>query len=105
MNNTPVTIDLPHRLGAAEAKRRIGGNIHLLAERLPAGAQVRSAWEGDTMALGIGLLGQEVDARLDVGESVVHVTVTLPGALAFFGKAIEAALKRGGAELLEDRRA
>ncbi len=103
MSNTPVSIDLPHRLGAAEAKRRIAGNIGGLAEHLPAGASIRSDWDGDRMRLGIAAIGQDLDATLDVGESVVRVTVLLPAALAFFGKAIEAGLRRGGAELLEDR--
>ena len=99
----PISVDVPHRLGAAEAKRRISANIGSLTDRLPAGAQVRSAWEGDTLKLGIGLLGQEVAAEMDVRESLVRLTVTLPPALAFFGKAIEAGLRRGVPDLLEDR--
>jgi len=99
----PISVDVPHRLGAAEAKRRISANIGSLTDRLPAGAQVRSAWEGDTLKLGIGVLGQEVAAEMDVRENLVRLTVTLPPALAFFGKAIEAGLRRGVPDLLEDR--
>ena len=99
----PISVDLPHRLGAAEAKRRIGANIGSLTNHLPAGAQVRSAWEGDTLKLGIGVLGQEVAADMDVRADVVRLTVNLPPALAFFGKAIEAGLRRSAPELLEDR--
>jgi hypothetical protein len=99
----PVSVDLPHRLGAAEAKRRIAANIGGLTDRLPSGAQVRSNWEGDTLKLGIGVMGQEVAADIDVRESVVRLTVMLPPALAFFGKAIEAGLRRGAPDLLEDR--
>ena len=103
MGNTPISVDLPHRLGATEAKRRIAANIGNLARHLPAGAQVRSGWEGDRMSLGIAVMGQDLDASLDIGETIVRVTILLPPALAFFGKAIEAALRRGGTELLEDR--
>ena len=99
----PVTVDLPHQLGAAEAKRRIASNIGSLTGHLPAGAQVRSAWEGDVLKLGIGVLGQEVAAEMDVRESLVRLTVLLPPALAFFGKAIEAGLRRSAPDLLEDR--
>jgi hypothetical protein len=99
----PVSVDLPHRLGVAEAKRRIASNIGSLTGHLPSGAQVRSTWEGDKLKLGIGVLGQEVSADIDVKESVVRLTVLLPPALAFFGKAIEAGLRRSGAEMLEDR--
>jgi hypothetical protein len=103
MSNTPLTVDLPHRLGAEEAKRRIGGNIGSLAGHLPAGAQVRSAWHGDRLDLGIAVIGQELEAAIDVQESLVRVSVLLPPALAFFGKAIEAGLRRSAPQLLEDR--
>ena len=100
---SPISVDLPHRLGADEAKRRIASNMGSLTGHLPSGAQVRSNWEGDRLALGIGVIGQEVEAAIDVKESVVRVTVQLPPALAFFGKAIEAGLRRSAPELLEDR--
>ncbi len=103
MSNTPISVDLPHRLGAEEAKRRIAGNMGSLTGHLPAGANVTSAWEGDRLNLGVGLLGQEVSAAIDVQESLVRVTVLLPPALAFFGKAIEAGLRRSGPGLLEDK--
>ena len=99
----PISVDLPHSLGAEEAKRRIASNIGGLTGHLPAGAQVRSSWQGDTMKLGIGVLGQEVAADIDVREKVVRLTVLLPPALAFFGKAIEAGLRRSAPDMLEDR--
>lgn len=103
MSNTPISVDLPHRLGAEEARRRIAGNVGTLTGHLPAGANVSSAWTGDRLNLDVGLLGQTVAAAIDVEESLVRVTVLLPPALAFFGKAIEAGLRRSGAGLLEDR--
>ena len=99
----PITVDLPHRLGAEEAKRRIGANIGSLTSHLPAGARVRSSWQGERLNLGVAAMGQEIDAALDIQDSLVRVTVMLPPALAFFGKAIEAALRRTGPQLLEDR--
>jgi len=101
--SAPISVDLPHHLGAEEAKRRIASNIGGLTAHLPSGAQVRSSWSGDTMRLGVGVMGQELDASIDVRESLVRVTVVLPPALAFFGKAIEAGLRRSAPELLEDR--
>jgi len=99
----PISVDLPHHLGADEAKRRIAANIGGLAGHLPAGARVRSAWDGDRLNLGIGVMGQEAEAVIDVQENLVRVTVMLPPALAFFGKAIEAGLRHRGPQLLEDR--
>jgi len=98
-----MSVDVPHRLGAAEAKRRISGNMDKLEAQLPPGAQVSSRWEGDRLALRIGVLGQTIDAAIDVEEGLARVTVILPPALAFFGKAIEAGLRRAGPAMLEDR--
>jgi hypothetical protein len=101
----PISVDIPHRLGAEEARRRIAANVGGLGARLPAGAEVASAWEGDQLRLDVAALGQRIDAAIDIGENVVRVSVLLPPALAFFGKAIEAGLRRGGPKLLEDRSA
>ena len=100
---SPIQVDLPHKLGAAEAKQRIEGGIGRLKDFIPGVAEVRSAWTGDSLGLQVAAMGQEVNARIDVRDSLVHVEMLLPPALAFFGKAIEAALKRKGADLLEDR--
>jgi hypothetical protein len=101
----PISVDLPHRLGAAEARRRIAAKTGSLAGHLPAGADVTSAWEGDRLRLAVRALGQQVSAEVDVRETIVRVSVTLPPALAFFGKAVEAGLARNGGALLEDKSA
>lgn len=99
----PISVDLPHRLGAEEAKRRIAGNMDSLQGHLPAGAQLTSAWQGDDLKLGVGVLGQQIEAAIDVQDRLVRVTVILSPALAFFGKAIEAGLRKAGPTMLEDR--
>ena len=69
----------------------------------PARAEVRSAWSGDQLGLQIMAMGQEVNARLDVRESLVQLEMLLPPALAFFARPIELALRRGGEAMLEDK--
>ena len=101
---SPIQVDLPHKLGAEEAKRRIDGGIGRLKDFIPGVAEVRSAWTGDSLGLQVAAMNQEVNARIDVRDSVVHVEMLLPPALAFFGQAIEAALRRKGKDLLEDKR-
>ena len=101
--SSPISIDIPHRLGAEEAKRRIEGGVGSLGNFIPGGGEMRSDWNGDRLALQVGAMGQQVNAQIDIRETFVRVEMLLPPALAFFGKAIEAALRRKGAELLEDR--
>jgi hypothetical protein len=99
----PIVVDLPHNLGAEEARRRIAGSIDRLSEHLPGGADVRSAWHGDQLDLGVRALGQEVAARIEPRERTVRLEVRLPPGLAFLGGMIEAALRRKGADMLEDK--
>lgn len=99
----PFTVDVPHNLGAAEARRRIQANLHTLGDKLPAGATVSPAWEGDRLKLDIAMLGQQLGASLDIFDTSVRISVLLPPALAFFRQAIEAGLRQSGAALLEDR--
>lgn len=102
----PIDVDLPHNLGKEEAKRRIGGNIHKLREHIPGGnADVTSSWQGDTMRLSVGAMGQSVNADLTVHDDKVHCHITLPGLLGMFAQPIAAALKAKGSDLLlEDKR-
>ena len=99
----PIQVDLPHKLGKEEARRRIAGNVHKLKDHIPGGADVQSAWAGDQLRLDIGAMGQSVQALIGVDESVVHVRVLLPGLLGMFARPIEAMLQKKGNLLLEDQ--
>ncbi len=99
----PMIVDLPHKLGAAEAKRRIAGGIGRVRDHIPGAAEVRSSWEGDRMHLTVQAMGQEVAAKIDVLDTVVRLEVQLPAFLSFFGGQVEKLLRRHGAELLEDK--
>jgi putative polyhydroxyalkanoate system protein len=101
----PIQVDLPHKLGRDEARRRIANNIHKLKEHIPGGAShVDSTWAGDDLNLAIHALGQQVDAQIGVEETRVRVQVMLPGMLAMFAAPIEAMLQKKGNILLEDKR-
>lgn len=101
----PIDIDLPHKLGKDEARRRIGNNIHKLHEQLPGGGNVQSRWEGDTLKLSIAAMGEAIAADLTVYDSKVHCHFDLPGLLGMFAQPIAAMLKaKGGDILLEDHR-
>jgi len=100
----PVIVDLPHKLGAEEARRRIERNTGKLAERIPGGADVQSSWTGNRLDLQVTAMGQQVATRIDVQESIVRLEVTLPPALSFFGGAIEGLIRHQGAQMLEDKR-
>ena len=102
--SNPLTVDLPHKLGAEEARRRIERNLGKLTDHIPGGAQVSSRWNGDRLHLDVGAMGQQVTAEIDIQETLVRMTVMLPPALAFFGGVIEPLIRKQGAAMLEDKR-
>jgi putative polyhydroxyalkanoate system protein len=98
----PIDVDLPHRLGKDEARRRIANNVHKLQEHIPGGAQVQSGWTGDQLNLQIAAMGESVNATIDVQDTKVHLKVLLPGMLGMFSGIVHAALQKKGSVLLED---
>jgi putative polyhydroxyalkanoate system protein len=101
----PIKVDLPHKLGRDEARRRIANNIHKLKDHIPGGAaHVDSTWNGDDLDLTVHAMGQAVQTRIGVEETKVRVEVILPGMLALFAGPIEAMLQKKGNVLLEDKR-
>jgi hypothetical protein len=102
----PIDVDLPHKLGRDEARRRLATNIHKLKDHIPGGAtHVDSSWVGDRLNLNVHAMGQSVEAQIDVEDAKVHCRIQLPGMLSLFAAPIEAMLKAKGSDLLlEDKR-
>lgn len=98
----PIEVDLPHKLGKDEARRRIANNLHKLKEHIPGGAKVQSGWTGDQLNLDVTAMGQSVTAEIDVEETKVHLKVLLPPMLGMFAGIVQAALQKKGSVLLED---
>jgi hypothetical protein len=101
--SSPISFDLPHRLGKAEAHNRLANGIHSLERHIPGGAQVETSWQGDRMNMKVVAMGQEIRTTIDVFESHVRLELVLPPMLAFFGKQIENVLRKETADLLEDK--
>jgi hypothetical protein len=97
----PIDVDLPHKLGKEEAKRRLGANIGKLGSMIPGGsAQVNSHWDGDTMKLSVAAMGEAITADLTVYDDRVHCHFILPGMLGMFAQPIAAMLRSSGSDLL-----
>ena len=98
----PIDVDLPHRLGKDEARRRLANNVDKLGAHIPGGAQVTHNWSGDTLNLTVTAMGQPVAATIDVHEATVHCHIMLPGMLSLFAGPILAMLSAKGSDLLLD---
>jgi hypothetical protein len=99
----PIAIDLPHKLGAEEAKRRMQGGIGKLKNHIPGGGLVQSSWDGNRMNLRVQAMGQLVEGHLDVEETKVRIELMLPAFFSLFSGTIEGLLRSRGSELLEDK--
>ena len=74
-----LVVSIPHRLGKAEAMRRLQGGLgsvkHQFGDKI---ASIEENWTDDRMAFRVGALGQSIDGHLDVMEDQVLVEVKLP---------------------------
>jgi hypothetical protein len=82
MSNS-IVVTVPHRLGRAEAHRRIAAEIERLKlAYVDKFAHSDIAWTGDKADVRVVALGQEVNGQLDVSDDSVRIEVTLPWILA-----------------------
>lgn len=103
--STPIAVDIPHQLGAPEAKRRIDQGFVRLAEQVggPGLAQVKSTWDGDRMSFSLGMLGQVICGQLLVTSDMVRIEVHLPAFLGALASSIKGRLHKQGQLLLEKK--
>ena len=97
----PITVDIPHKLGLADAKARIGGGVGKLAEMIPGGGRTEHRWEGDTLHFTVTALGQTVASRVEIFDAKVHAEVDLPPMLALFAGKVRDKLMAVAPKLLK----
>ena len=78
---TPITVDVPHQLGRAEARRRIETGFGKIVGLLPGGGQCSQRWEGDRLVFQMIAMGQTVSGVIDVLDAVVKMQIELRGVL------------------------
>ena len=98
----PTVVDIPHSLGREVARQRLRDNIGSLGSHIPGGvAALESSWpSADRMIIELVAMGQRLTVTLDVEDSLVRVTFTLPGMLGFMAGAIAGAVRKKGGQLL-----
>lgn len=98
----PTVVDIPHSLGRDVARQRLRDNIGDMGRHIPGGvADLQTHWPTpDRMVLEIAAMGQRITATLDIEETLVRATFTLPGLLGMMGGLIAAAVRREGGKLL-----
>ena len=97
-----MIVNIPHKLGAAEAKRRLKGRISTLAEKIPggAGAHITERWDGDRMHFSATAMGQEISGSIEVLDSTVRLELALPAFLEAMSGMIRGPVEQAGQKLL-----
>ncbi|MBO9707747.1 MAG: polyhydroxyalkanoic acid system family protein [Caulobacter sp.] len=100
----PVTITIPHQLGAAEARRRIEeGFGQLIGQAGGMLTNVQKAWVGDTLNFSAQAMGQTISGALFVMDQSVRMDLVLPGLLGMIAGKITGQVKQQGQLLLEKK--
>ena len=101
----PITITIPHQLGAAEARRRLETGLEQLASQIPGGdaARFTQSWSGDVLNFSALAMGQAITGAVNVLDDHVRLDVVLPGMLGMIAGKIKGELQKRGQLLLEKK--
>lgn len=99
-----VTVTVNHRLGKAEAARRLKEGFARTKGQLgPLIAIEQEVWEGDTLRFHMRTLGQTAAGTIEVLEDGMRIEVALPWLLAKAAKRLLPILRRETTQLLEKK--
>ena len=102
--SAPVTAIISHRLGKAEAIRRLRDGLAHTKGHLGALIAIeQETWEGDTLRFQMRALGQTAAGTIEVLEDAVRIEVTLPWLLAKAAKRLLPALRKQTTLLLDKK--
>ena len=97
----PVVISIPHRLGRAEARRRLEAGIDQVVAPLGRLVSIeRRVWTGDRLDFGMSLAGQTARGLVDVEDARVRIELD-PGFWRPSQSASEVPLTSAGAVFLK----
>ena len=97
----PIVVTLPHRLGKAEAVRRLKASF---SDAQSSGMSLfvfKNQWSGDHLDFRARLLGQTTTGTVDVGEDHVRLEVQLPWLLSMLANKAKSVVEKQGKLMLE----
>ena len=98
-----ITVNIPHELGVAEAKKRIESGFDDLSRHLGGLGGVSKSWDGDRMAFAFAAMGQAISGSIDVADRSIRLEVLLPNLLAMMAGKLKGRLQKEGQLLLEKK--
>ena len=105
----PLTVDVPHSIGADRARERIERNMgkvnDMIAKKLGSGVSIEHQWAADRMDVQAKAMGQTIDARVDVADDNVHIEVDLPWLMKALSGPLREGLEKNVGKLLIEKKA
>jgi putative polyhydroxyalkanoate system protein len=96
-----LTINIPHQLGRAEAKRRIQEQIQQLRQQHGAMlSKLEERWTGDRLDFTVVVLAQTLTGWAFVEDQAVRLEVELPWMLAVLAGPVKHRIEQQGRNLL-----
>jgi Putative polyhydroxyalkanoic acid system protein (PHA_gran_rgn) len=97
-----VVVTIPHRLGRAEALRRVKAGLEEARKRYAAQLKVAEEnWEGDRLRFRVAVLGQSLTGAIDIADDSVRTEVTLTWLMGHQVKPAEALIEKEGRAMLD----
>ena len=100
----PLTVSVSHDLGKGEAIRRLTDGVAYVQTRFGDKIAItQNQWEGDRLNFSVSALKQTASGVIDVEETRVTLTVTLPFLLAMMAEKAKSLIQKEGTLLLEKK--
>ena len=100
----PLVVSIPHRLGKAEAVRRLKsglataqanfGHLYTVQEEI---------WTDEHLRFRVSALGQSASGSIDVADDHVRLEVVLPWLLAKLAEIVQPRIRKEGTLMLEKK--
>ncbi len=99
----PLTVTIPHRLGKAEARRRIEPALATVSRTFTVLTVEEEIWAGDRLSFRVRALSQAASGTVTVEEEHVRLEVMLPWLLHRFAQLIQGTVRARAKILLEKK--
>lgn len=99
-----LTVSIPHQLGQAEAKRRIGELAsHVQDHSAGMLKSVEQHWNGDILHFLVAAAGQSISGTAHVTEQTVNLDIALPWMLSLLAGTVKKQIEQEARDLLGHR--
>ncbi len=100
----PLIVSIPHRLGRAEATRRVKSGLDTVRSKLTQVMTIEEeTWTDSELQLRVRALGQPASGTIDIAEDHARLEVMLPWPLAQIAEKVQRAIQSQGTAMLEKK--